>query len=81
MSFLVGSIILMMILAVELSGDDKLLGMFILYAILVPAVQLAASISALVITLTSKRPGQSERLRHLGKITLFSVLGTLLGGA
>lgn len=80
MSFLVGSIILMMILAIELDGDDKLIGMFIVYAILAPAVQLAASISALVITVTSKRPGQSERLRHLGKITLFSVIGALLGG-
>jgi hypothetical protein len=80
MSFLVGSIILMMILAVELDGNDKLIGMSIVYAILAPAVQLAASISALAITLASKRPGQSERLRHLGKITLFSVIGTLIGG-
>jgi hypothetical protein len=80
MSFLVASVITMMILAVELSGGDKLIGMFIIYAIVVPGVQLAASISALVITLSSKRPGQSERLRHLGKITLFSVIGTLLGG-
>ncbi|MEO7092370.1 MAG: hypothetical protein ABI175_03905 [Polyangiales bacterium] len=80
MSFLVASIITMMILAIELDGDDKLLGMFIIYAVVAPAVQLAASISALVMTLVSKRPGQSERLRHLGKITLFSVIGALLGG-
>jgi hypothetical protein len=80
MSFLVASVLTMMILAAELRGDDKLLGMFVIYAIAAPAVQLAASISALVITLTSKRPGQSERLRHLGRITLFSVIGALLGG-
>lgn len=80
MSFLVASVITMMILAVELSGNDKLIGMFVVYAIVAPAVQLAASLSALVITLTSKRPGQSERLRHLGKITMFSVVGALLGG-
>lgn len=80
MSFLVASIITVMILAVELTGNDKLIGMFVVYAIVVPAVQLAASISALIMTLMSKRPGQSERLHHLGKITLFSVIGALLGG-
>lgn len=80
MSFLVASVITMMILAAEIDSGDKLLGMVIVYAIVAPGVQLAASLSALVITLVSKRPGQSERLRHLGKITLFSVIGALLGG-
>ena len=80
MSFLVASIITMMILGVTLDGSDKLVATVVIYALAIPAVQLAASIAALVLVLTSKRPGQSERLRHLGKVTLYSVIGALLGG-
>jgi hypothetical protein len=80
MSFLVASVITMMILGVYLDGSDRLAGMGIIYALVLPAVQLAASIAALVLVLTSKRPGRDERLRHLGKITLYSLLGALLGG-
>jgi hypothetical protein len=79
LSFLIGSVILMMILGVYLDGNDRAAGMAIFYAILIPAVQLGASIIALVMILVSKRPGQGERLGHLGRITLYAFVGALIG--
>jgi hypothetical protein len=49
------------------------------YALLLPAVQLAASLVVLIFTSISKRPGRDERLRHLGAITLRSFVGALIG--
>jgi hypothetical protein len=69
-----------MILGLYIDDDDKALAMLIFYAILVPAVQLGASIIAWVMIMTSNRPGQRERLGHLGKITLYAFVGTCIGG-
>lgn len=80
LAFLIGSIVLMMILGLYIDDGDKALAMLVIYAMLVPAAQLGGSIIALVMILTSKRPGQRERLRHLGKITLYAFIGTLIGG-
>lgn len=48
-------------------------------AIFLPGGQLAASLIAVIASQSSSTPGHAERLRHLGKITLFGVLGGLLG--
>lgn len=51
----------------------------LVYAILLPAVQLGASVIVGIRNSFSKRPGKHERLRHLGSITVRAFLGTMLG--
>ena len=53
----------------------------LMLAIVFPAVQLAASIVAAILIARSRRVGKEVRLRHLGKITLRSFLGALIGAA
>lgn len=53
--------------------------MLLAFAMILPAVQLGASVVTFVITTTSKRPGKSERLQHLSRITLRAFVGALIG--
>ena len=48
-------------------------------AMLMPAMQLVASVAALCLSQISKRPGREERLRHLGTITLRAFIGAVIG--
>ncbi len=79
MAFLILSVISVSALAAGFTGTDRVLGAMIVLAMVLPGVQLAASLVALVITAVSKRPGKEERLSHLGRITVRSVLGALIG--
>ncbi len=80
-AFLIASLLTIMGLGFYItdSGSDRLLAMVVFYGITTPLVQLGASLIALGMILSSKRPGRSERLRHLGKITLYTVIGAGLG--
>ena len=51
----------------------------IIYALVFPGIQLAASLVVAVRNTYSSRPGKDERMKHLGSITLRSFLGGLLG--
>lgn len=51
----------------------------LMYAIFMPGIQLAATIVVGFRNTFSKRPGQQERIRHLGSITLRAFIGTLAG--
>lgn len=79
LAFLIASIITMMILGFYLDSGDKALGMLLFYGMVTPLVQLGGSLIALGMMLSSNRPGRSERLWHLGKITLYSTIGAGLG--
>jgi hypothetical protein len=50
-----------------------------LYAIFFPAIQLAASVVVLIRSGFTKRPGHSERMRHLGSITGRAFVGGMIG--
>lgn len=78
-AFLIASLVTIMILGFYISDNDKLLAMVVIYGMVTPLVQLGGSLIALGMMLSSKRPGRSERLAHLGKITLYSVVGAGLG--
>lgn len=78
-AFLIATLITIMILGFYINDDDKLLAMVVIYGMVTPLVQLGGSLIALGMMLSSKRPGRSERLWHLGKITLYSVIGAGLG--
>jgi hypothetical protein len=79
MAVLVLSVLAVGGLATVFSENERMLGIAILMAILMPGVQLLASLAALVMSVISKRPGHQERLSHLGRITVRSVFGTLIG--
>ncbi len=51
----------------------------LLYALVLPVVQLGASLVVGVRNGFSKRPGRDERLRHLGSITIRSFIGGCIG--
>ena len=51
----------------------------LMYAIFLPAIQLAASVVVGVRNTFSKRPGKQERIEHLGSITVRAFIGGLLG--
>jgi hypothetical protein len=51
----------------------------LMYAIFLPGIQLATTVVVGVRNTFSKRPGQQERIRHLGSITLRAFLGTMIG--
>ncbi len=51
----------------------------LLYAIFLPGIQLAATMIVGVRNTFSKRPGQHERIRHLGSITLRAFIGGCIG--
>jgi hypothetical protein len=53
----------------------------LLIALTLPGIQLGASALASVVIWRSKRVDKQIRLRHLGKITLRSFLGALIGVA
>lgn len=64
----------------DVEPDDLTPGTLLLaFSMILPAVQLVASIVTFAITYSSKRPGREERLRHLGRITLRAFVGTLIG--
>ncbi len=46
---------------------------------MLPAVQLLASAFAGLFITLSSRPGKEHRLMHLGKITLRSLIGAVIG--
>ena len=54
---------------------------FWFYALLLPALQLAASVVTLVVELVPRapRPGRRQRLQHLGSITLRTFIGAMIG--
>ncbi len=49
-------------------------------ALVLPAIQLGASVAAAIVIACSKRVGTEVRLRHLGKITLRAFVGAVIGG-
>jgi hypothetical protein len=51
----------------------------LLYAIVLPGIQLAASVIVGLRNTWSKRPGKQERIAHLGSITVRAFIGGLLG--
>jgi hypothetical protein len=51
----------------------------VMTAMFFPGVQLAASVIALIVIVSSRRLGKELRLRHLGKITLRAFLGAVVG--
>src|SRR5687768_6503343 len=51
----------------------------LVYALVLPGIQLAASIVVGIRNTFSNRPGKQERLTHLGSITVRAFLGTLIG--
>jgi hypothetical protein len=51
----------------------------IVYALVFPGIQLAASIVVAVRNAYSSRPGKAERMKHLGSITLRSFIGGVIG--
>jgi hypothetical protein len=53
----------------------------LIYAMIFPVIQLAASIVVLIQTSISKRPGREQRIRHLGSISLRAFLGACIGMA
>lgn len=57
---------------------DTMEGVFII-ALVLPAIQLAASVVAALVIGFSKRPGRDQRLRHLGRITLRGLIGAVIG--
>ncbi len=57
---------------------DTMEGVFVI-ALVLPAIQLAASVITLIAVMASKRPGRDQRVRHLGKITLRAFLGAVIG--
>lgn len=64
----------------DVDADELTAGpMLLLFSVIFPAVQLAGSGVTFAITMSSKRPGRDERLRHLGRITLRAFVGTLIG--
>jgi hypothetical protein len=51
----------------------------LIIALLLPAVQLLASAFTGLFITPSSRPGKDIRLLHLGKITLRSLIGAVIG--
>jgi hypothetical protein len=51
----------------------------LLWAMVLPVIQLVASLVVVVRNQFSKRPGQRERMQHLGSITGRAFLGGMLG--
>lgn len=51
----------------------------IVYALVFPGIQLAASLVVALRNAYSSRPGKDERMKHLGSITLRSFVGGLIG--
>lgn len=47
--------------------------------LVMPAIQLAASLVVAIRSSASSRPGKTERMQHLGSITLRAFLGGLIG--
>ncbi len=45
-----------------------------------PVVQLGVSLLAAIALAVTKRGNRRERLLHLGKITLYGILGAVVGG-
>lgn len=54
-------------------------GWLLIFAMVLPGVQLAASIVVAIRNHFSKRPGQRERLQHLGSITARAFVGGMIG--
>ncbi|MDQ3370127.1 MAG: hypothetical protein M3680_32315 [Myxococcota bacterium] len=77
--FLVCSVATPLVLAV--TGEDLSRGheWFWLFAILLPAFQLGASLVLAIMTSMSKRPGRRERQDHLARITVRAFLGGMIG--
>lgn len=61
------------------SEDMELGGWALLYAIVFPAIQLAASLVVALRNAFSDRPGKHERLHHLARITIRAFIGGLIG--
>lgn len=61
------------------SGDFEVETWLLIWAMVLPGIQLAASLVVAVRNNFSKRPGQHERLQHLGAITGRAFLGGLIG--
>lgn len=58
---------------------DQMGEWLLLYAIFLPVIQLATTVVVGVRNTFSNRPGQQERIRHLGSITLRAFVGALTG--
>jgi hypothetical protein len=52
----------------------------LIIALVLPGIQLGASMIAAIVIVLSKRPRKDERLRHLGKITFRAFIGAVIGG-
>jgi hypothetical protein len=59
--------------------DGEPVAWAIVYALVFPGIQLAASLVVAVRNAYSSRPGKDERMKHLGSITLRSFIGGLIG--
>ena len=60
-------------------GNDQIAASVLVAALALPLFQLGASLISLFVILGSNRLGKEVRLRHLGKITLRSFIGGLIG--
>lgn len=65
--------------AVDGSDTDEIGVWLIVYALVFPGIQLAASFCVLIHTMFSSRPGREHRLQHLGSITARAFIGGLIG--
>jgi hypothetical protein len=61
------------------SGDFEVEAWLLIWAMVLPGIQLAASVVVAVRNSFSKRPGQRERMQHLGSITGRAFLGGMIG--
>jgi hypothetical protein len=61
------------------ADDFEIEGWLLVWAMVLPGIQLVASMVVLVRNQFSKRPGLRERMQHLGSITGRAFLGGMLG--
>jgi hypothetical protein len=78
MSVLISCLVVFMLTLVSADGE-ALVGLFVL-AMFGPGIQLVASLFAAFAVGNSKDGAAKPRLRHIGRMTLYSVVGAVVGG-
>lgn len=61
------------------SEDFAVEGWLLIWAMVLPGIQLLASLVVVIRNQFSKRPGRDERMRHLGSITGRAFVGGMIG--
>jgi hypothetical protein len=83
LTLLIMSLVGFPLVLIALSGGEAFGGSLgewaLIYAIFMPAIQLATSIFVGIRNTYSSRPGKQQRIQHLSSITVRAFLGTLIG--